>query len=142
MFSQVVGQEDIRARLLDEAREGRLPHALLLAGPAGCGKLALAVSLAQYLLCRQPGADDACGTCPSCRLSLGFAHPDLHFVFPIVRYKNAESSVCDVYLDAWRERLQKGLYFSLEDWTADMKGTGQQPLSMRPRRRKSVGNWL
>ena len=128
MFSQVVGQEDIRARLLDEAREGRLPHALLLAGPAGCGKLALAVSLAQYLLCRQPGADDACGTCPSCRLSLSFAHPDLHFVFPIVRYKNAESSVCDVYLDAWRERLQKGLYFSLEDWTADMKGTGQQPL--------------
>lgn len=128
MFSQVVGQKDIQARLLGEVRSGHLPHALLLAGPSGCGKLALAVSLAQYLLCLQPGEHDACGSCSSCRLSTRFAHPDLHFVFPIVRYKSAESSVCDVYMDAWRERLQKGLYFGLEDWMADMKAGNQQPL--------------
>ena len=129
MFSQVVGQQDIQTRLLQEVQAGRIPHALLLAGPPGCGKLALAVALAQYLLCHRPGEHDACGQCPSCRLSVHFAHPDLHFVFPVVRYKNAESSVSDIYMDVWRTRLQSGLYFGLEDWLEDMKaGAGQQAL--------------
>ena len=30
--------------------EGRLPHALLLCGPMGCGKMALALAFASYLL--------------------------------------------------------------------------------------------
>ena len=128
MFSEVIGQADIKRRLLQEAREGRVPHALLLCGPPGCGKLALAISYAQYLLCREPGEGDACGVCPSCRAARHFAHPDLHFVFPIIRYKSAESSVCDAYLDAWRKRLQAGLYFDLDDWLADMKAENQQAL--------------
>ena len=128
MFSQVVGQTDIKERLLQEAQAGRVPHALLLSGPSGCGKLALAVSYAQYLLCHRPGAHDACGECPSCRTFTHFVHPDLHFVFPIIKYKTAESSVCDVYIDAWRKRLQAGLYFDLNDWLGDMKAENQQAL--------------
>lgn len=128
MFSQVIGQEDIKKRLLDEAQHGRMPHALLFCGPSGSGKLALAVSYAQYLLCRQPNGHDACGQCPACKESTHFVHPDLHFVFPIIRYKTAEGSVCDVYIDAWRKRLQKGLYFDLNDWMADMKADNQQPM--------------
>lgn len=128
MFSQVIGQQDIKERLLHEAQQGRIPHALLLCGPRGSGKLALAISFAQYLLCRQPNGQDACGQCPSCRMSTGFAHPDLHFVFPVIRYKTAESSICDAYIDAWRKRLQKGLYFDLDDWLSDMKAENQQPI--------------
>ena len=128
MFSQVVGQEDIRARLLDEAREGRLPHALLLAGPAGCGKLALAVSLAQYLLCRQPGADDACGTCPSCRLSLGFAHPDLHFLFPVVKNSKKKKELCDDFLPEWRNLLLETPYFGLNRWQKELGAENGQPI--------------
>lgn len=128
MFSRVVGQTDIKERLLQEAQAGRVPHALLLSGPSGCGKLALAVSYAQYLLCHRPGAHDACGECPSCRTFTHFVHPDLHFVFPIIKYKTAESSVCDVYIDAWRKRLQTGLYFDLNDWLGDMKAENQQAL--------------
>ena len=74
------------------------------------------------------GAHDACGECPSCRTFTHFVHPDLHFVFPIIKYKTAESSVCDVYLDAWRKRLQAGLYFDLNDWLGDMKAENQQAL--------------
>ena len=128
MFSRVVGQTDIKERLLQEAQAGRVPHALLLSGSSGCGKLALAVSYAQYLLCHRPGAHDACGECPSCRTFTHFVHPDLHFVFPIIKYKTAESSVCDVYIDAWRKRLQAGLYFDLNDWLGDMKAENQQAL--------------
>ncbi len=128
MFSQVVGQTDIKELLLREVREEHVPHALLLSGPPGCGKLALAVSFAQYLLCRRPGFGDACGECPSCRVAAHFVHPDLHFVFPIVRYKTAENSVCDIYLEEWRKRLESGLYFDLDDWLNDMKAENQQAL--------------
>lgn len=128
MFTQVIGQQDIKERLLEEVRQNRIPHALLFCGPGGCGKLALAVSYAQYLLCRHPEEHDACGKCPSCKMFTDFAHPDLHFVYPIIRYKTAESSICDVYIDAWRKRLQKGLYFDLNDWLSDMKADNQQPM--------------
>ena len=128
MFSQVIGQTDIKMRLISEARTGRIPHAVLFSGTPGCGKLALAVSYARYLLCQQPDEYDACGKCPSCKILAQYAHPDLHFTFPIIRYKNAESSVSDVYLDYWRQRLQTGLYFDLDDWLTDMKAGNQQAL--------------
>lgn len=128
MFYQVVGQTDIKNRLLREAQTGHIPHALLLCGPSGSGKLALGIGYAQYLLCQNPNEQDACGVCPSCRMFSHFAHPDLHFVFPIIKYKTAESSICDIYLEQWRKRLQTGLYFDLNDWLSDMKAENQQAL--------------
>lgn len=56
---------------------GRLPHALLLAGPAGLGKLAMAKRLAARLLCLSPEAGEGCGRCRSCELRLAGTHPDL-----------------------------------------------------------------
>ena len=69
---------------LRRARDGgRLPHALLLTGAAGLGKLAFARRLAQSLLCAQPAADgDACGQCHQCQLLAAGNHPDLLEVRP------------------------------------------------------------
>jgi DNA polymerase-3 subunit delta' len=61
----------------------RLPHALLLAGPAGLGKLAFAKRLARALLCETPdGEGDACGRCRSCRLFQAGSHPDYRMEQP------------------------------------------------------------
>lgn len=61
--------------------EGRVPHALLLAGPAGLGKRALAADIAGGLLCATPGADGRpCGRCRACALVAAGTHPDLHRV--------------------------------------------------------------
>ena len=46
----VIGQSDIKERLLQMVSEGRLPHALLLCGPEGSGKMALAMDFAAHLL--------------------------------------------------------------------------------------------
>jgi DNA polymerase-3 subunit delta' len=62
---------------------GRLPHALLLAGPAGLGKNAFAWHLARRLLCTQPTADaQPCGSCHSCRLYQAGNHPDVAHIAP------------------------------------------------------------
>ena len=49
-FDEVIGQKEAEERLLQLVREERLPHALMLCGPQGCGKLPLAVAFACYLL--------------------------------------------------------------------------------------------
>ncbi|MGQ9830449.1 MAG: DNA polymerase III subunit delta' C-terminal domain-containing protein [Thermochromatium sp.] len=66
------------ARLAD-----RLAHGLLILGPNGVGKRALAQALAQSLLCRTPTAQGlACGRCADCRLLAEGCHPDLIEVGP------------------------------------------------------------
>lgn len=62
---------------------GRLPHALLLTGPAGTGKEAFGRALAAGLLCSEPDAEGRpCGACMSCKLAAAGAHPDLLWVAP------------------------------------------------------------
>ena len=69
---------------LQRARqEGRLPHALLLTGPAGIGKLAFGEELAASLLCDVPSADGmACGTCTACTWHASGNHPDFRRIRP------------------------------------------------------------
>lgn len=65
------------------ALRGRLPHALLIHGAQGVGKLALAERFAQLLLCEVAGqGTEPCGTCHSCRWFLGANHPDVRFIEP------------------------------------------------------------
>ena len=62
------------------ARSARLPHALLVYGPRGVGKLALAERVAQLLLCE--GKPKPCGACDGCRWFLGGNHPDFRRIEP------------------------------------------------------------
>ena len=67
---------------LRKARE-RLPHALLIHGPRGVGKLALAERFAQLLLCENPAvASRPCGQCDACRWYLAGNHPDFRRIEP------------------------------------------------------------
>lgn len=60
-----------------------LPHALLIHGPQGTGKLALAEHLAQCLLCEAPERSQApCGKCDGCRWFLAGSHPDFRLLEP------------------------------------------------------------
>ena len=75
--------QDLWRRWQQRRVAGRLPHALLLAGPAGLGKGVFARRLARALLCDRPDADgEACGQCRSCRLFRAGSHPDYSVVQP------------------------------------------------------------
>jgi DNA polymerase-3 subunit delta' len=72
---------DIMSRFI--GRLDRIPHALLLHGPQGVGKLDLAERLAQRLLCETAGKHVApCGKCDGCRWFAAGNHPDIRFVEP------------------------------------------------------------
>lgn len=74
---------DAWTQLQRARQDDRLPHALLLAGPAGIGKLALAEVLAASLLCDTPTADGlACGHCISCTWHASANHPDFRRIRP------------------------------------------------------------
>ena len=74
---------DLWRQLQQRRAAGRLPHALLLAGPAGLGKGLFARRLARALLCDHPAVDgEACGQCRSCRLFRAGSHPDYSVVQP------------------------------------------------------------
>lgn len=71
------------AQLQRARQDGRLPHALLLTGPAGIGKLDFAEVVAASLLCDSPGNDGiACGTCTSCTWHTSGNHPDFRRLRP------------------------------------------------------------
>ena len=60
-FRDVIGQEEIKQRLIQEVSEGRIPHAQLICGPEGVGKMPLAIAYARYISCTNRGETDACG---------------------------------------------------------------------------------
>ena len=124
-FRDIIGQEEAKQRLIQEAREGRLPHARLFCGPEGIGKLPLAIAYARYLSCSNPGETDACGTCPNCVKYNKLAHPDLHFVFPVIKKKNKDT-VSDDYMTEWRELISHTPYFNLNMWLKEMGAENQQ----------------
>jgi DNA polymerase III delta' subunit len=68
------GAVRLLAKLVDH---DHLPHALILEGPAGCGRRTLAIALATALLCPQRQAGDACGSCAHCVQAHAGNHPDL-----------------------------------------------------------------
>jgi DNA polymerase-3 subunit delta' len=119
LFSQVIGQAALKAKLIRAVREGRVSHAQLFLGREGSGGLALALAYAQYVMCENPGEHDACGTCSACHKMQRLAHPDLHFAFPVNSSKASEKNpVSDMFIGEWRSLLLQNPYPTEEGWYA------------------------
>lgn len=128
LFSQIIGQQEIKERFIRSVSEGRIPHAQLLFGPEGVGKLPLAIAYAQYICCENRGEHDSCGVCPSCVKFNKLVHPDLHFVFPIIKPSTSKTVVCDDFIAEFRELVLEKTYFSIDDWYARMSSDAKQGL--------------
>jgi DNA polymerase-3 subunit delta' len=115
-FSQIPGQKEIITKLLRSVKEERVSHAQLFAGSEGCGGMALALAYAQYISCEDRTEYDSCGICKSCVKYDKLIHPDLHFVFPVIKSKKFQDPVSDNYIGEWREFVQKSPYFTINDW--------------------------
>lgn len=90
----LIGHEGVRTRLAGAHASGKLPQALLLAGPRGVGKQRLALWLAQLLQCEARG-QEPCGACRPCRLVVSLQHPDVHWFVPVELSKRGSSGGAD-----------------------------------------------
>jgi len=73
-FSEFLGNQRIVAALSGALRSGRVPHALLFAGPKGVGKFTLARMFAQACNCERL-TDNFCGECDTCKRIATLADP-------------------------------------------------------------------
>ena len=127
-FKDIVGQEEIKRQLIKNVQENKIAHAQLFCGGEGIGKLPLAIAYARYISCLHPSEEDACGKCANCIKFNNLAHPDLHFIFPVVKKKNTKEIVSDDYIAEWRELIAKTPYFNLHTWLEEMGAENQQAL--------------
>ncbi len=127
-FSDIIGQQEIKNRFIRSVHEQRIPHAQLLRGPEGIGKLGLAIAYAQFISCENRRDTDSCGTCPSCVKFQKLAHPDLHFVFPVIKPAGKTTVICDDYIADFRAAIIENHYISVNDWYARISGDPKQGL--------------
>ncbi|TDU43531.1 DNA polymerase-3 subunit delta' [Gelidibacter sediminis] len=116
-FSTVLGQEHLKRHLTQSVDNGRIPHAQLFVGPEGSGTLAMAIAYAQYILCGNKQSENRGGN-ESCNLKFeNFAHPDLHFAFPVASTdKIKKHPVSSHFMEEWRQLLKEQPYGNLFDW--------------------------
>ena len=115
-FKDIPGHESVKHDLRSTVSSGRIPHALMLSGPAGTGKMMLARAFATLLHCSSPRDGEPCETCASCRLHAENSHPDLHFVYPIVKNKSLKRLVSADVADLWLTMLDSYPEMPEEKW--------------------------
>jgi DNA polymerase-3 subunit delta' len=81
-FAAFIGNPRVVDIILRAVDQGRLPHAMIFAGPAGVGKRTLALLLSRLLNCLSPRDNQACGVCGSCRKIEAASHPDVREIQP------------------------------------------------------------
>lgn len=127
-FKDIIGQEEIKKRLIHSAQTGVVPHAQLFTEQGGAGCFSSGHGLRALSDCTNRTETDSCGHCPSCLKYNELAHPDLHFVFPIVSKKEKKKEVCDDYLTEWRDFLKDRPYFDIDGWLDHIDAGNSQAL--------------
>ena len=116
-FSEVIGQKEVIARLQQMVEENHLPHAMMLCGPQGVGKKALAVAFACYLLSLKDSKYPK--DLPESPMLAKLEHPDLHFTFPTIKLASMGSEhmpISDDFISEWRSLLLNSPYFGMDQW--------------------------
>ncbi len=127
-FSEILGQNKIKEQLASMVNNNRISHALLFHGKEGIGKKALALAFAQYIICENKHGNDSCGECPACKKAQKMVHPDIHYVFPVIK-EGTKSAVSDDFLPQWRDEILSNPYFSYQHWN-NVIGDGKKASSI------------
>lgn len=134
-FSDVIGQKEAKNRLRELVKEHRIPNTMMLCGPVGSGKLALALAFASYLLGERNDEESLLSdprAIANAEVMLAkWEHPDLHFTYPVIKPTGTSADhkmTSDDFSQQWHELLLKSSYFSIDTWLTAMDAANQQAL--------------
>ena len=130
MFEQVIGQCEVQERLMQMVKEDRLPHAIMLCGPQGSGKMALAVGFAKVLLSKN-GETSIFGNPTESPMLAKLEHPDLYFTYPTIKLPSMGADhkpISDDFAREWHELIMASPYFTMNEWLEQMGGENQQAI--------------
>ncbi|MBN2350573.1 MAG: DNA polymerase III subunit delta [Bacteroidales bacterium] len=126
-FNEIIGQDEIKQKLIKSVKDNRISHAQLFLGTEGCGSLLLSIAYSQYINCYNRKEGDSCGICPSCVKFSKLTHPDLHFVFPVTTSEKVKKDpISENYISQWRELIINSPYFSENQWYEYIKVENKQ----------------
>lgn len=126
-FSDIPGQEQVKARLRSMVDSDRIPHAFVLEGPAGSGKFALARALAQYIHCTHRTPDgEPCGRCAACVQHQSFSHIDTLYSFPVIK-NGRQTAISDDYLTEFKDFLGESPFMDFNLWLGKLGNINAQP---------------
>jgi DNA polymerase III subunit delta' len=136
--TNIVGQKETLANLINLVQSNRLSHAILFLGNEGSGALPLAITMAQYIVSRgsQPpptanlfGLPEPQGHDNELFIHSKAAeliHPDLHFSFPVVTKKDGQKPVSNDYIKEFREFYKQQPYANVFDWLQFINAENKQ----------------
>lgn len=125
-FNDLPGHSGEKSKLASMADSGKLPHAILLHGPSGVGKMQCARAFVQYLFCTDRSGGDSCGRCPACLQTAKLNNPDVHYVFPIVKKDKADLS--SNFTEEWKEFIDHHPYMPPEEWLDLIEAGNSRPM--------------
>jgi len=117
LFRDIIGQDKLKMRLIQSVKSNRVSHAFLVSGALGYGSLPLVLAFVRYIHCTNKTDLDSCGSCSSCLKFSKYAHPDVHFSFPVNSNKSTSSKpLSKDFIQEWRNIIQENPYLELSEW--------------------------
>lgn len=127
-FADITGHRQTIASLREAVDTDHIPHAMLLGGQEGIGKMRVARAFISYLYCMDRHDGDSCGKCPACLQNAHHNNPDVHFIFPRIgaSQKNTES-----FLPQWNDFIDSHSYMPKEEWARAIEAGNSIPVIYR-----------
>ena len=109
LFKDIPGNIEVKKQLIGAVKNIRISHAQIFSGNSGSAKLALAVAYARYINCENKPEEDSCGQCSSCIKYANLSHPDLHLIFPVLKFSGEKNAISDNFVNEWRNFIMENI---------------------------------
>lgn len=127
-FKDIPGHKETKRHLTEIADSGRIPHALLLEGPEGIGKTALARAFVQYVDCNSRIDGDSCGQCPACRQHSALQHIDTVYSFPYKKKPAPHITYASDYQTEFIEFINESPFMDEVIWQSKLDSPASKPM--------------
>ena len=127
-FAEIIGNDDTIADLRAMVDSDKIPHAMLISGPSGLGKMMAARAFISYLNCENRIDGDSCGVCPACRRIDAGNNPDIHYVYPVIKKTAGKPAFSTDFIDQWKLFIKDSPYMDTTMWPVMIEAGTKRPV--------------